>query len=197
MSEWAAAWTAAWAELPEVVKTRKAKIKTKSGADYEYAYADLGDTLNAVRAVLTKHGLAVAQSVGGTTGQVAVTTSIIHKSGETRDFGPVVLAAGDDPRAAGSAITYARRYGLSAALGIATEDDDDGGRAALQDRPPAKRADWHERAWSHSIGLFGADPDVFLEAVGKAGVKGKAKNQAEFDAIVAVLDGLARGAEDG
>lgn len=53
------------------------------------------------------------------------------------EFGPLVLPYGNSPQAAGSAITYARRYALVAALGLATEDDDGAAatQAARADRP--------------------------------------------------------------
>lgn len=191
--EWAAAWVAAWAELPEVLKTKKAKIDLKSGGKYEYTYADLGDTLNTVRPILAKHGLAVSQSVTGDRITVAVETVVTHKAGWSERFGPTVLEATGDARATGSAITYARRYGLSAALGLATEDDDDGAQAEIRrsTAPAAAKADWHERAWSHCIGLFGNEPDLFLEMLAVAKVKGKIKDQAQYDMVVAALDARA------
>ena len=126
--EIAAAFVAAQAEMPEVTKGRKATVGT-----YSYTYADLGDVLNAVRPTLVKHGLAVAQDVSRHERMIEVVTVIVHKSGESVAFGPMGFESGSTPQASGSAVTYARRYSLLAALGLATEDDD--GQSAAKDKP--------------------------------------------------------------
>lgn len=129
----AAALVAACAELGPITKGREARVKMKSGGEYRYSYADLGDALETVRPVLAKHGLAVVQDVtSDTDGRVGVITIVLHDSGDELRFGPLFLRGGSDAQQAGSAITYARRYALLAALGLATEDDD--GQAAS--RPP-------------------------------------------------------------
>lgn len=133
LSAWAEAFAAAQAQLPEIPKTKTAKIPTKSGGEYSYTYADLADVLAACRPILNQHGLSVAQSVTGTRDDVAVTTRIFHVEGHFEEFGPTVLPAGADSRGVGSAITYARRYGLCAALGIVPDEDDDG--RAASNRP--------------------------------------------------------------
>jgi len=133
---WAEAFAAAQAEMPDIPKTCTATIPTKSGG-YDYRYADLPSILSAVRPVLHKHGLSVAQEVAGEVGTVAVSTIIFHTSGFERRFGPLTLAVAGDARAAGSAITYARRYSLTAALGIAPDDDDDAAVASTP-KPAAK-----------------------------------------------------------
>ena len=81
------------------------------------------------------NGLAVAQSVAGDEHTIAVETRIYHSSGWTESFGPLVLAAPGGAQAAGSAITYARRYALCAALGIAPDEDDDGAKASKAEKP--------------------------------------------------------------
>lgn len=127
-----AAIVAAVAEMPAITKGNTANIPTKTGPSYSYRYADLADILDVVRSILAKHGLAVVQDA--TTperGGVAVTTRIVWAGGAVMEFGPLAMPAGGGgggPQAMGSAITYARRYALLAALGIATEDDD--GQAA-------------------------------------------------------------------
>jgi hypothetical protein len=134
MKDWAEAFTAAQAELPPIGKRHEATIPTKTGGGYSYKYADLNDVLEAVRPVLNKHGLSISQSTVSEEGRIGVVTRIYHTSGHVETFGPLLLPAGGDARSAGSAITYARRYGLCAALGIAPDDDDDGAAA----EPPAE-----------------------------------------------------------
>lgn len=121
-----AAFVAALNELTDVVKDKKA-----DAGSYNYAYADLAAATGAARVTLSKHGLAVAQDANtAEDGMVAVTTRIYHTAGHVETFGPLTMPRGRGPQDTGSAITYARRYSLMAALGLATEDDD--GKAAQQ-----------------------------------------------------------------
>ncbi len=137
MKGWAEAFTEAQAELPPIAKQHEATI----GNSYSYKYADLADVLEAVRPVLNKHGLSISQSSVSEEGKIGVITRIYHTSGHVETFGPLLLPAGGDARSAGSAITYARRYGLCAALGIAPDDDDDGAAAEQPAEPPPTRTD--------------------------------------------------------
>ena len=131
--EWSAAWVAAWAELPAIEKKRTVKTDR-----FSYSYADLADVLSSVRPVLAKHGLAVSQSVVPVDGGVGVETRVTHRSGGYEVYGPTVVPGGGSAQQAGAAITYARRYGLAAALGIATEDDTDGPQEAPKPRQAAR-----------------------------------------------------------
>lgn len=133
-SELEAALVAALHAMPDISKGKNAKVEMKGGGSYSYKYADLGDVLAAVRPVLAKHHLAVMQDVTTVQGgQVGISTIVLHSSGERMVFGPIAMPTGGTPQALGSAITYARRYALLAALGIATEDDD--GQAAAKPAP--------------------------------------------------------------
>jgi hypothetical protein len=100
--------------------------KDKSG--YGYKYADLAQILDVVRPLLSKHGLSVIQMPGKSESGVTVSTMILHSSGQwikSETQLPMETAAKmSAAQAAGSVITYARRYALAAALGIAQEDDD-------------------------------------------------------------------------
>ncbi len=122
----------ACADLDDLVTTQTANTGT-----YSYDYVDLHAVHTATRPVLAAHGLAVVQNVTASDGHVEVATMIVHKSGGSMVFGPLRLPAGRGPQDAGSAITYARRYGLMAALGItSTGSDDDGGRAQTAAETP-------------------------------------------------------------
>jgi hypothetical protein len=101
---------------------------SKDKAGYGYKYADLAQILDVVRPLLAKHGLSVIQMPGKSDSGVTVSTMVLHTSGQwiksetelPMDSAAKMSAA----QAAGSVITYARRYALAAALGIAQEDDD-------------------------------------------------------------------------
>jgi hypothetical protein len=114
------AYIAALAELANPVKDAKADT-----GRFSYTYATLPTILDIARPVLAKHGLALTQNVSTEDGRLRVWTTIMHTSGEEITFGPITGTSGGDWQALGSAITYCRRYGMSAALGIAAEDDDD------------------------------------------------------------------------
>ena len=94
-------------------------------------YANLGDTLQAALRVTSGHGLSVSQWPGyNQAGQDILTTWVGHSSGQYICDETILHLAKPDPQSQGSAITYAKRYALQAALGISTEDDDDGQAAS-------------------------------------------------------------------
>jgi hypothetical protein len=118
------AWCAAFVEAQGDLVNPKATKLVKAGAK-QYRFAPLPEVIDTVRQVLREHGLGFAQDVviHGDTAQIG--TRIYHRAGHEERFGPLSLSAGDGPQDAGSAITYARRYALCAALGIAADEDDD------------------------------------------------------------------------
>lgn len=97
-------------------------------------YADLGSVMDAVKPALAKHGLWFFQRTIPDDKGVNVETIICHVSGEHIECGQLfVPAQRADAQGFGSALTYARRYSLQSAFGIAPEDDD--GNAASAQRP--------------------------------------------------------------
>jgi len=95
---------------------------------YHSKYAPLSSIIDATREALTKNGLAFLQTVS-VNDHVTVETMLMHESGEWVKGAISLKPKADDPQAAGSAITYGRRYSLGAILGVASEDDDDGNTA--------------------------------------------------------------------
>ena len=120
-------------ELPKIVKD-----KLVQGAKFSYRYVSLDTVMPEALAILNRHGMAITQTVGtGEGGGTTLSTTLLHKSGEwLTDTQPLLLAQ-EDPQAQGSAITYARRYGLMSALGIVAEDDDDAAAAMPKPSRPA------------------------------------------------------------
>lgn len=102
----------------------KAKVKMKQGGEYGYSYLSLPALLDHIAGPRREAGLAIAQEVHGADGFVAITTYLIHLSGQWIAFGDAVFPAPNDPQQRGAVISYARRYSLLAALGLAAEDDD-------------------------------------------------------------------------
>lgn len=131
----AKALSAAQPELKAPKKEKTAKVSTKDGGSYSYSYADLGDVIECYRGPLARHGLSVVQPMRVQDGHIVLVTKLIHDSGEWI-ASEYPVAPFQRPQEQGSAITYARRYAVSALLGIAAEDDDDG--KAAQDAAPRK-----------------------------------------------------------
>jgi len=98
---------------------------------FKSKYADLGAIMDMAREPLSKNGLSVSQYPSTTeSGWARVETVLMHESGEWTSSTIDLKPAKSDPQGIGSAITYGRRYGVSAILGLATEDDDDGNKAS-------------------------------------------------------------------
>ena len=138
MSELAKALLAFQKEAPDLPKTHTAKVKTKSGAEYSYKYADLGDIAAKVRPLLNKHGVIFSQALGIVNGRRVLQTTICHAESGDTDTSTVLLPDTENMQELGSAITYARRYGLIAHLGLVAEDDDDGARSSTRRNSPER-----------------------------------------------------------
>jgi hypothetical protein len=118
----------------------KTALKDSKNPHFKSSYADLTSVMLACKDALAANDLAVLQlSRIHESGAPVLVTRIIHTSGEhiEGEF-PLVCKDPNDPQKLGSAVTYARRYALSAALGI-TADDDDGQAAAGHTPAPAPK----------------------------------------------------------
>jgi hypothetical protein len=122
---------------------------------FKSKYASLSEILDTVKAVAREHNLAVHQSLSSAEGQVRVTTTFLHASGESHDSGTLSFVAPGDAQKLGSAITYLRRQSLQTACGISTDIDDDGAKAS---NPASRLPDPHgllqrskDGAWHHFI----------------------------------------------
>ena len=106
----------------------------KDTKGHGYTYASLPHTMERIKPMLKEHGLMVMQPISGDGQTVTVTTVIVHAdSGESvsHDFTLPVQGMMGNTRmsaiqAVGSIVTYMRRYALSSALGIVTDEDTDG-----------------------------------------------------------------------
>jgi len=106
-------------------------LKSATNPHFKSKYADLAAVVEAVIDALNSNGIALMQRQHPNDSGVCVETLLIHESGEILSAGMLTVpAAKQDPQGYGSALTYARRYSLMAACGIAPEDDD--GNAAMK-----------------------------------------------------------------
>jgi hypothetical protein len=115
--------------------------KDKLNPFFKSNYADLASIWDAARDALAANGLAVIQATDTTeSGAVVLVTTLAHESGEWVKGRYPIHPVKNDPQSLGSAVSYARRYSLSALIGVVTEDDD--GEAAVgRGRQAEKPAD--------------------------------------------------------
>ncbi len=135
----AMALSKAQAKITAVVAAEVAKVQTTKGPSYSYKYAHLAAVIEVGRIPLSENQLAVVQLPQCSGGNVVITTMLMHSSGQFIRSDLTLRPDKYTPQAIGSAITYARRYALSAMVGIAPEDDD--GKAA--EREGDERANSH------------------------------------------------------
>jgi len=110
-------------------------LKTSTNPHFRSKYVDLAGCIEAVVDALNAAGIALIQRTSEDNTGVTVETVFVHESGEMMECGKLhVPASKQDAQGYGSALTYARRYSLMAAAGIAPEDDD--GNAASRTPTP-------------------------------------------------------------
>lgn len=111
--------------------------KSKKNDHFRSKYADLAAVWDACREPLTENGLSVIQApCEAPSGHVGLASFLLHVSGQCvgdKFFMPIKDPT--NPQAVGSALTYARRYALSALIGICPEDDDGNAAAAPASKP--------------------------------------------------------------
>lgn len=119
----AAALAKAQAECQNVAMNR-------TNGHFKSRYADLSAVRDAIVPVFNKHGISIIQAP--TTDDFSgfsLETRLLHSSGEELVFNFPLPSDVTKMHAVGSAISYARRYTLSALACIASEEDDDGNAA--------------------------------------------------------------------
>jgi hypothetical protein len=160
------------------VKAQAEMTNPKKVADnpfFKSKYADLTQCWQACKGALAEHGIGVMQGVFGDRLQ----TTLIHESGETLNDEGIQLCgyakAKNPMQAMGAAITYARRYGLCAMLGMAPEDDD-GNSLAPDDNLPADTIDTIDKEGRDNIlrllEITGKDAANFCKAMGFSSIPG-------------------------
>lgn len=138
--------------IAEALNKAQAEMSgAKKGAKnpfFKSNYADLNSVVDAVRIPFCDNGLSYSQFPIMHENRVGVETILMHSSGEWMKSVLMLPMVKQDPQAAGSAITYARRYALQAIAGIPAEDDD--GNSASQ-KSPAKQKQASNVNWYNSF----------------------------------------------
>lgn len=99
-------------------------VKESNNPFFKSSYADLTSVIKAIKEPFANNGLAYVQFPINGEHSMGVVTRIMHESGEWLESQYLLPLTKNDPQAAGSAITYARRYSLQSMAGIPAVDDD-------------------------------------------------------------------------
>jgi hypothetical protein len=115
--------------------------KDATNPHFRSKYADLAAVVEAIKKPATDNGLTWTQIMHDAENAAKVETIILHKSGEWLSCGVIsVPVTKNDAQGFGSALTYARRYSLLSAFGVAPEDDDGNAAAAAAPKMDVKPA---------------------------------------------------------
>jgi hypothetical protein len=112
-----------------VVRDKTVSVTMRSGGKYTFSYAPLESILHSVKPALSKNGLSLTQAMVTNHGKEYVETTLRHSSGESICNRIPLFVKDEGPQAYGSALTYARRYGVTLLLCVSADDDDDGNAA--------------------------------------------------------------------
>ena len=174
-----------------LVKAQKAfgpALKSSTNPHFKSKYADLAACIEAVIDALNDNGIALIQRQHPHEGGVAIETVFLHESGESYSAGTLTVpATKHDAQGYGSTLTYARRYSLMAACGIAPEDDDGNAarKPANDDGQPAnaQRQDMSPKGRAQRIAAGVAAGDAAGAALAMSGW-----DKPLLDAVWAALD---------
>ena len=136
-------------------------IKDSSNPFFKSKYADLTSVWAACRKQLSENGLSVIQSPEESSHGISVVTMLCHSSGQwiRSKYSMPCDSSKLTPQVIGSAITYARRYALSAMVGIAPHDDDDGNEASNKpannvEKPKQFLTPDNKSEWERAVNSF-------------------------------------------
>ena len=141
ISELSAALAKAQGSFTNPPRTREVEVSLKAGGKYKFKYATLDGIMDMLRKPLADNGLSLVHSLATDNEGTVCETRIIHASGQWMStWVPVLVAADANAQGWGSAMTYARRYGVCTLLAIAADEDDDANAGCGNEAKPAARA---------------------------------------------------------
>jgi hypothetical protein len=134
--------------------------KGASNPYFKSSYADLNSIREVVTPALNANGITVLQPTTTLDGRAFVETLLLHESGEfLSSLTEITVAKANDPQAAGSAISYARRYGLQSFLSVGAVDDD-GEKAMARGPSPAQQKCEAKAAFKAATAAVSEPPTV-------------------------------------
>jgi hypothetical protein len=144
IKELAAALAKAQSEFAPVPKNKVAKVKSqRTGAEFQYKYADLADVLSMAIPVLSRNGISFSQPHNIVDGKLRVQTMLLHLSGQWMMSDGLEISEAGDPQSFGAESTYFRRYDGCSFIGVAPDEDTDAQqhpKVGSQDAPKAKKS---------------------------------------------------------
>ena len=155
INELATALAKAQKSFKAILRDKTVRVIPRSGqGQYTFSYAPLENIMAAVKDGLSDNGLAMTQGVV----QDSMLTTLLHTSGQwLQNSTPIIRGEQPGPQAYGSALTYARRYGITSLLGVVSEEDDDANAAEGNEvskpvlKAPIKPTDGVEHAMTENV----------------------------------------------
>lgn len=135
--------------LLKAQKNIGAATKGSANPFFKSKYADLGSVMEACKESLNNEGISVLQPVGNENGKHTVTTMLLHESGEFMAETMVLEVPKANMQDLGSAISYARRYGLQSFGFIPAEDDDN--EKAMDHKPILKAPEVKKSSFKQQV----------------------------------------------
>lgn len=127
------------AALAKAQGVREPAIFDKINPHFKSKYASINSIMDSVKKPLADNGLSTIQSLAGNGDALFIITRVLHSSGQwIEDDGVPLLLDKQNMQGLGSAISYAKRYGISAMLSIVCDEDDDGTGATAGTLPEVK-----------------------------------------------------------
>ncbi len=146
----------------------KAAVINKINPHFKNKYADLAAVIDAIRKPFADNGLAFTHTIHAVESNLFLVCTLRHVSGEAVDS-TYPLPANAKPQEFGSALTYGRRYTLSAIAGIAADEDDDAELATKRngtttvDKEPTPISPQQLQDMADLMEAVGADVQKFLD----------------------------------
>lgn len=123
-----------FSQIKKLLQQPSKNATAGKGSRFTYKYATLDAVLTAIDKASEEVGLTYIQEPVNAQGFVGVKTYLMDESGAIAEFSPFMVPSGKTAQDYGSALTYARRYAISAVFGIASEEDDDAEQASYNTR---------------------------------------------------------------
>jgi hypothetical protein len=156
------------AALAKAQSSMRAAAFNRINPHFRSKYADLASVLDAIRKPLSDNGLSTTQVTEIREGQFLLVTTLWHASGQWI-ASEYPLPLGAKPQELGSALTYARRYSLSALVCIASEEDDDANAASKSGNGQHVTAEQVEKLIG-MVNEVGADLAAYCKHLGVDGL---------------------------
>lgn len=161
--------------------------KNSTNPFYNSKYASMDDCVQAAKPGLDQMGLAVSQFPSTVDGKPALTTILVHTSGQWIADDAVLVLAKDDPQGQGGAITYMRRYAYCAVLGLVADEDDDGNAASQHSQQAHAPRQSSPAGQGEGTAVRGASSPIPTGGSGYNGSPSRLRSDAQGKALYAIF----------